>query len=287
MTRRHFGQGVVAGRVERIALIPQFDHHTVTSEDVDEITKFTSRRARAMVGERARHDSIVRTGEDPPMTAPFRSQIGDRAAWLVLRSVQLRQTDGTSETRVSRRTIGEHDELSFTFGVLHDEFGAEHRRQADIACRFGESHDAVQPIAIGESQSGEIESIGFGHQFIGVGCPVQEREVGVTVQLGVRHTGTNPRHRRRPRGTGYDRSRSLMGSSGQTGLEFGPRGRTLHTPGLARSYHDETLSNICSITQGAVSPLTDGKNLLVAKTCETGDDSATRTPKRGRGRRRP
>lgn len=131
--------------------------------------------------------------EHPPMTTTLTCQIVDRATWCVLRSVQLREADRPRETRIATRSVGENDEMSLTVSMLNDKFGSEHRGQSHGTRRLGETHDAVQAVAIGERESSEIETIGLGDQSFGVGCSVEEREVRVTVQFGVRDTRSHPR----------------------------------------------------------------------------------------------
>ena len=67
------------------------------------------------------------------------------------------------------------------------DLGAEHRRHPDGPGRLGEAHDAVEAVVVGEGQRLEAEPGGLGRQLLGVRRPVEEREVGVAVQLGVGH----------------------------------------------------------------------------------------------------
>ena len=68
------------------------------------------------------------------------------------------------------------------------EFGAEDRRQLEGSGRLGEADDAVEAVVVADGERFESESGGLGHQFLRVGRPVEEREVGVAVQFGVGHT---------------------------------------------------------------------------------------------------
>ena len=82
------------------------------------------------------------------------------------------------------------------------DLGTEHGRQSDGARRLGEAHHAVETVVIGDRQRLETETRGLLRQLLGMRGTVEEREVGVAVQLGVRH-------RRRVR------SQQRLGASGR------------------------------------------------------------------------
>ena len=66
------------------------------------------------------------------------------------------------------------------------QLGAEHGRQTGGAGRLGEAHDAVEPVVVGEGERLEAEPGGFVDELLGMRGTVEERVVGVAVQLGVR-----------------------------------------------------------------------------------------------------
>ncbi len=66
------------------------------------------------------------------------------------------------------------------------DLGAEHRRQADRPGRLGEADHAVQSVVIGERERLEPEPGGLFGELLGVRGAVEEREVRMAVQLGVR-----------------------------------------------------------------------------------------------------
>ena len=72
-------------------------------------------------------------------------------------------------------------------GCTERDLGAEHRRQADGPRRFGKADDAVETVVIGDGQRFETETGSFLRQLLGVRGAVEEREVGVAVQLCIRH----------------------------------------------------------------------------------------------------
>ena len=67
------------------------------------------------------------------------------------------------------------------------DLGAEHGRQPNGTRRLGEADNAVETIVIGDRQRFEAEAGSFLCQLLGMRSTVEEREVGVAVQLGVRH----------------------------------------------------------------------------------------------------
>src|SRR5207249_4292569 len=69
---------------------------------------------------------------------------------------------------------------------------AEHRAQANGACRFGEAHDAVHAVVVGDGQRGEPEAGGLLGQLLGTRRAVEEAEVRVAVEFGIRR-GRAPR----------------------------------------------------------------------------------------------
>ena len=52
--------------------------------------------------------------------------------------------------------------------VEQGEFDTKHRGQAMGPCRFGEPHDAVETVAVGDGYGLQAQSDGFLHQFFGV-----------------------------------------------------------------------------------------------------------------------
>ena len=99
------------------------------------------------------------------------------------------------QPRVPDRSLREHDQ------VLAGRIGDPVRRlrgapsvssapntvgQAERARRFGEAHHAVEPVVVGDRERGQPEPRRFLDQLLGMARPVEEREIRMTVQLGVR-----------------------------------------------------------------------------------------------------
>ena len=196
------GERVVAGRVERIAVIPQLHRDAVTAERVDETLELTCRGGGAVRHECRWHRAFATPGEHPPVPrrrvrgASVRSgELGERRAGRTLLPRHLRPADRPTEPGVPARPGGEHDQMC-AFGIGHPvrrarraegELGAEHRRQADRARRLREADDSVEAVVVGECEGFETEPSRFLHELFGMAGAVEEAEVRVAVQLRVRH----------------------------------------------------------------------------------------------------
>ena len=84
-----FVQRIVACRVEWIAVIPQFDQHTVLSEPLDQLVEFASRRLGLTAGQSCGHPTLTAAGEDPDVAAQHLGQIGKRELRCTLLAGQM------------------------------------------------------------------------------------------------------------------------------------------------------------------------------------------------------
>ena len=64
---REAGEAVVAGRVERVAVVPQLDDDVLTTEHVDQPVEGADRGPRAVLDEGSRHGALAAAGEDLPV----------------------------------------------------------------------------------------------------------------------------------------------------------------------------------------------------------------------------
>ena len=70
------GQGVVAGRVQRAAVVPQLDRDRVPPEPLDQLGQPAGRHGRAVGFQRGRHRPLPAPGEHRPVAAPSRRAAG-------------------------------------------------------------------------------------------------------------------------------------------------------------------------------------------------------------------
>ena len=184
---------------------------------LDQPLELAARRRRAVVEQRRRHRALAAPGERPHRAARRVGDVGEGELRRPLLPRQVPEAERPRQAGVAGRPVGEQHEvpagrvggvgvgqlagvdLEQGVGLAADDalvvaeagrerdLGAEHRRQADGAGGLGEAHDAVEAVVVGERERLEPEPGRLGDQFLGVRGAVEEREVGVAVQLGVRH----------------------------------------------------------------------------------------------------
>jgi hypothetical protein len=189
-------QHVVHGGVGRPAVVGELDVDRVGAEQVDQTAQCAGRVGRAAGGERLAHEALAAAGEHVPVPAALLGQlleVVDRSALLV--AGQLRLGDGGGQPVVALHTAGEHEQVA-ALGVGHPllrcreaerQLRAEDRRQAQLLCRLGEAGHTVEAVVVGQGQRLQPEVDGLLDQDLGGAGAVEEAEVAVAVQLGVRH----------------------------------------------------------------------------------------------------
>src|SRR5207248_4982449 len=127
---------------------------------------------------------------------------------------------------------------------VEGELGPEDRGHAHGVGGLGEADDAVHAVVVGGGQGLEAETGCLLDQLLGVGCPVEEAEVGVAVELGVGHRprAADDSGRRLIRwavaGLGVGRAGHGL-PPGQPPLQLGPRHVRVvepHGPAYYRTY---------------------------------------------------
>ncbi len=72
------------------------------------------------------------------------------------------------------------------------DFGPEDGGQADGGGGFGEPDGPVHAVVVGDGQRLEAQAHCLFHQLVGVRSTIEEAEIGVAMQLGVRGPFTHP-----------------------------------------------------------------------------------------------
>ena len=206
------GQGVVAGPVERVAVVPQLDQHPVLPEGVDEPVEFPLGGGGATVDQRLGHRPLAAAGEHEPgivMATGFRAEVDGRTAGLgqllqaepglTLAPPHLGFTGRPGQPGVPDSALGQHDEM-LPLGIgdagLPDhpgrrprraerQLGAEHGGQAELPGDPREPDGAVEPVMVGDRQPAEPEPGRLGDEILRMARPVQKGEVGVAMELGI------------------------------------------------------------------------------------------------------
>ena len=211
------GEGVVARRVERVAVVPQLDEHPVAAERLDQPVQLAAGSGRAVGHERRRHCALAAAGQHPHVPGGVAGDVGERELRRPLLPRQVAEAQRAGQAGVPVGPVGEQQEV-VAVGVggvavgdppggdlgqrvaprarhplvrgqarRQRDLGAEHGRHPDRAGGLGEADDAVEAVVVGEGEGLEAEAGGLGGQLLGVRGAVEEREVGVAVQLGVGH----------------------------------------------------------------------------------------------------
>ena len=243
--QRQLDQRVVAGRVERVAVVPELDGDVAAPERVGQPGQLVGRGGGALLDQRTGHRPLAAPGEHQPVVAVARGgrragagqggEVGQRGARRALLAPELGLAAGARQQRVAPGVAGQHHQVGLAveararileapevleaaqvdvararageagrrrgvrfghpgigvaelgLGAPEGELGAEDGGQVQLAGRLGEADHAVEAVVIGERQRLEPEAGGLGHQLLGERGAVEEREVGVGVQLGVGH----------------------------------------------------------------------------------------------------
>ncbi len=204
-------QGVVTGGVDGIAVVPELDSHLLTAEPVDQVVERPPGGGGPTGGEAGGEGALAASGEDVPVAAMAlgqRVEGDDRLPLLSSRQVGL--GDDPAEAGIALGVPGQHDQVG-AVGVGHadpdmratrpgdGELGPEHGGQAEGPGGLGEADHAVETVVIGQGEAGQTQPGRLGDQLVGMAGTVEEREVGVGVQLGVGHVvGTVMRRWLRP-----------------------------------------------------------------------------------------
>ena len=85
-------------------------------------------------------------------------------------------------------TLGVGNACLRAAGQVEGELGAEDGGHAHGVSGLGEADDSVHAVVVGDGQGLEAEAGRLLDQLLGVRRTVEEAEVGVAVQFGVRHS---------------------------------------------------------------------------------------------------
>ncbi len=281
-------EGVVAGGVERVTVVPQLHHHVARAEQGLEPAQLGRGPGRSLGDQGGGDDPLAAPGEHHPVVGVRAGggthgdsgsptcgcQVGKRPGSdggegleahrgaPLFPAGQMRHREGSAQAGIAGGIPGQDQEMG-TLRVGHPvlragqpqgQLGAEHRRQPYRPGRLGEADHAVHAVVVGDGQSLQAQPGRLLDQLLGMGCPVQEAEVGVAVQLGVGHPPPAasqilwgpvgaPLVRPGRAVPAVPLRREGPGAAGQGCLQFPPWHRRVLVA------HARTLSNTCSIRQ--------------------------------------
>ncbi len=193
-------QRVVAGRVDRVAVVPQLDREVLATEARDQLVERAGRGGRPAGGQRGDERPFAAPGEDLPVTTvPLRQLVEGDDRFALLATGQVGRREDLAQARVALGVTGEDHQMGAVrighagagvrrgAGPGDGELCAEHGGQAEGPGRLGEADHAVEAVVIGQGERGQTETHRLRGQFLGMARTVEEGEVGVCVELGVGH----------------------------------------------------------------------------------------------------
>ncbi len=121
-------------------------------------------------------------------------ELGKGRSSLALRLVLVGDGQQATEVRIAAEIASDEDQLI----AVDLERAADDRFDAELAAGLKVAHSAVDPAAVGDGERGHLELRSSHGQLIGVRPAVEEREVGMAVQLDIgRHRLTHALHKTR------------------------------------------------------------------------------------------
>ena len=187
------GEGVVAGGVERVAVVPQLDEDAVAPERLDQAVELPPGRGRPIGDECGGDGALAAAGERPRVTGDDSGDIVEGELRRALLPGEVPEADRPGQLGVPRRSVGEEQQVLAvgirSRGVGHlprvhlgerlllaaesavadkGELGAEDRWHPHLTRRLGETDDAVEAVVIGEGERFEAETRCLGDELLGV-----------------------------------------------------------------------------------------------------------------------
>ena len=175
-------QLVVAYRIERITVIPQFDEHLLTTERGDQLAKPSFGSSRPIVEQRRGEHTAGTACEYTPLTRAELTQSRDVEPRCPLLARQLPCTDRRGQVPIATGRTSEDHHVAFRTADLC----AEHGGQLECTGRLGETHHAVQAVAIGQCKCTQTEGDCRFCELFGMSDSAQERKIRSTVQFRIR-----------------------------------------------------------------------------------------------------
>ena len=105
------GEGVVAGRVERVAVVPQLDEDPIRPERFDQAVELATGSGRTIGSKCGGNGALATTGERPRVTGDDSGDIVERELRSALLPGQVAEADRPGQLGVARRPVGEEQEV--------------------------------------------------------------------------------------------------------------------------------------------------------------------------------
>ncbi len=193
------GEGVVAGGIEGVPVVPQLHGHVLPPEGPGQPVELAPGGGGAVARESGGDRSLAAAGEHQPVPPVPLRQVVERAYGLALRAPgQMGLGDGPAQPRVAVGVAGQDHQMGpgrvgfarprrtgLGARAQQGELGAEDAGEPHGPGRLGEADHPVQPVVVGQGEGAQPEPGGLGHELLGVRGTVEEAEIGMAVQLGI------------------------------------------------------------------------------------------------------
>ena len=167
------GERVVEVRVERVAVIDEFDVHRIATKQCGQLIELARGRfdtGRPAPAERPAHGALSAPRQHRPFAARRRGErfeFVDRAP--LLGSLKLGVRDGAGESVIALLAAAQHEQVGahrigfalLRLGELKRELGPEYGLQLQRFGRLGKPDDAVEAVVVGDCERVQPEPLGL------------------------------------------------------------------------------------------------------------------------------
>ena len=105
------GERVVAGRVERVAVVPELDEHAVAPERLDEPLQLAAGGRRTVGDERRRHRPLAAAGEYPGVAGERRGEVVEGELRRTLLPGEVTDAERPRQSGVAVGPVGDHQQV--------------------------------------------------------------------------------------------------------------------------------------------------------------------------------
>ena len=151
---RQLHQLVITYCINRVAVIPQFHQHIACTKRINQYAQHTFCFCRAMLNQRAHHRTLRTTREYQAFITHRGTHCCKRKHRCTFAARKLPFADRTCHMRITLRATTQQHNAALG-GVRRDidaiKLDTKDGGQSHSACGFCKTHNAVQPVAIGNS----------------------------------------------------------------------------------------------------------------------------------------
>ena len=105
------GEGVVAGGVERVAVVPQLDEDAVAPERLDQAIELAGCGGRSVGDQGGGYSALAAAGERPRVAGDDTGDVGEGELWCALLAGEVTEADRSGQLGVAARPVGEEEQV--------------------------------------------------------------------------------------------------------------------------------------------------------------------------------